>query len=346
MPDLSGNAALDVLIGLAFVYLLFSLLCSAIQETIAGWLDLRANTLVEGLRTLLNQDNPGSAPAAQRAAATGAAAAGVANLQDLQEALYEHPLVAGLYNEERRLGRNRNGPSYLPPRTFAIALLDLLAPQSPDSDPLADLTNIRNEIEQANLPAGTKQALLAIANQVGTSRDKLRKGIEDWFNGSMARVSGWYKRKAQVWLCVIAFVVTIGFNVDTVVIGERLMKDESLRVAVAQQGVTAAQGSAPAAGQGSAPAAGTPTAGSIDERLEEINKQKKLGLPLGHTKEAKGLNHIKAADIPEKLIGLGLSFIMLSLGAPFWFDTLSKLARLRNTGAPEKPQDTAPTADG
>src|SRR5687767_13765682 len=53
MPDLTGSSAVDVAIGLAFVYLLFSLLCSAIQEAIASIFDLRAATLEKGLRNLL-----------------------------------------------------------------------------------------------------------------------------------------------------------------------------------------------------------------------------------------------------------------------------------------------------
>jgi hypothetical protein len=32
-----------------------------------------------------------------------------------------------------------------------------------------------------------------------------------------------------------------------------------------------------------------------------------------------------------------ITVFALMLGAPFWFDTLSKLARLRTTGKPEAP---------
>lgn len=330
MPELTGNAALDVLIGLSFVYLLFSLVCSAIQEGIAGLLDLRAKTLIDGLRNLLNQHSVGSAPEAQRVRTTGEAAADLADLEDLQKRLYEHPLVDALYTEGRLIGSDRKGPSYLPPRTFAIALLDLIAPKSPADDPVS---RIRDQIEAAKLPAGTKQALLAIADEVGTDRDSLRRGIMDWFNGAMARVSGWYRRKAQVIISVIALLVTVGFNVDTLVIGERLVKDETVRVAVAQQGLAAGQGQAP-------------TADSIDAQIKEIKDAKELGLPLGWTKEAKGLNHIATDELPAKLAGLGVTFIMLSLGAPFWFDTLTRLARLRTTGDPVKAQDTDTAAGG
>jgi hypothetical protein len=39
----------------------------------------------------------------------------------------------------------------------------------------------------------------------------------------------------------------------------------------------------------------------------------------------------------RNLGGWFLTFVAISLGAPFWFDTLSRLSRLRNTGKPETP---------
>ena len=42
----------------------------------------------------------------------------------------------------------------------------------------------------------------------------------------------------------------------------------------------------------------------------------------------------------SKLVGLTLTAVAISFGAPFWFDTLSKLGRLRSGGAP--PPASAP----
>ena len=58
VPNISGNAALDVLIGLFFLYFLLSLVCSAINEAIAAVFRLRSQYLEKGLRRLLEgQDN-------------------------------------------------------------------------------------------------------------------------------------------------------------------------------------------------------------------------------------------------------------------------------------------------
>jgi len=36
--------------------------------------------------------------------------------------------------------------------------------------------------------------------------------IAHWFDGTMDRVSGWYRRKSQTFLYVCAFVLSLGLN--------------------------------------------------------------------------------------------------------------------------------------
>jgi hypothetical protein len=49
-----GLQTLDVILGLAFVYLVLSLGCSAIKEMISQWLNWRAETLRDGIRNMLS----------------------------------------------------------------------------------------------------------------------------------------------------------------------------------------------------------------------------------------------------------------------------------------------------
>jgi hypothetical protein len=48
----------------------------------------------------------------------------------------------------------------------------------------------------------------------------------------------------------------------------------------------------------------------------------------------------------SKLIGLTLTAVAISFGAPFWFDTLSNFARLRSGGAPPPASDAIRTGEG
>lgn len=353
--NLTGNTALDVAIALAFTFLLFSLLCSAIQEGIAGVLDLRARKLEDGLRSMLTDQGPGTAgaPAApdatQPAEVTGPVAAAAqaapapvnqpaAASVSLFDQVLAHDLIRSSYKdalhvERKTLAtvtkvwpltkmRTRRGPSYISGRSFALALLDLLTPGDSAGDPLA---GIQHQIENSNLPAGTKSTLLTMAGKLAKNRDHLRGIVEQWFDDTMGRVSGWYKRQAQIILCVIAAVVTIGLNVNTVAITQRMLKDDSARAAVVQQA-----------------AKPTPT---TKNPVADIDKVGQLGVPFGWGNKKAGDPSKVSGHVPRAILGWLLTFIALSLGAPFWFDALSKLARLRTTGVPEAPHEASPRKD-
>src|SRR5438128_3116255 len=100
-----GLEMLDVAIGIAFVYLLVRLLCSAIVEGAEAILKRRAKDLEMGIGELLRDPK-------------------------LVAQLYDHPLINGLYKGSYSPGM-RNLPSYIPSRSFALAIMDLLI--SPDA---------------------------------------------------------------------------------------------------------------------------------------------------------------------------------------------------------------------
>jgi len=118
----------------------------------------------------------------------------------------------------------------------------------------------------------------------GGDVDAFRRNLEAWFDDTMARVSGWYKRKAQWILAVLGVIIAIGLNANTLTMGERLWKDPAVRNAVVGQATR---------------------------------------------------------DGLHAVFGWLLTIAAISLGAPFWFDTLSRLARLRGTGKPEAPLPTS-----
>src|SRR5947208_9514146 len=135
-----GSDALEVALGTIFIYLVVSMVCSAIREGIEAWLKTRAAYLEYGIRELLHDAN-----------ATGIA-----------RSLYNHPLVYGLfsggYNPTRRdgpsiLAKGNNLPSYIPSKNFALALMDIAA-RGPETDavsshpnaPMISLESIRTHV--------------------------------------------------------------------------------------------------------------------------------------------------------------------------------------------------------
>lgn len=316
-----GSQVPDISVGLVFVYLLLSIICTAANEMIAALLSLRARTLAKGITNLF----------ADR------------RIKGLDELFYDHPLIKSLYRGTRK-------PSYIPARTFALAFLDGIAPVKGDGD------SVMGEIKAAvdGLPSDSelKRQLKIFLQQAGDDFAKFQAGIETWFNDAMARVSGWYKREAQVITLILALVLAGITNADTFQIVKSLSIDSALRASVVtqaqefakhQSGLTAPKPedkteptarSATGEGGGSAPAAKQPVTmdsakGTMTQALENLQQ---LGIPLGWQVAA------KKGEWVNKIIGLLLTTLAISLGAPFWFDLLNKISKIRSAGAiPEPP---------
>lgn len=134
-----GFEILDVVIGLVFVYLLLSLFATALNEYIAAVLNLRGKELARGLYRLLDDvDEKGAVTSARDGLTSRNREAGL-----LTEQLYAHPLIHPLASRQGwiardwpyfwRRSREPRLPSYIPARTFAMALLDVLGVKDPDA---------------------------------------------------------------------------------------------------------------------------------------------------------------------------------------------------------------------
>lgn len=116
---MSALAAVDVAIGLVFAHLLFSLLCSRVNESIASLLQWRAQGLALGIRRLVIGERPPTSEVERRLARLASFEAPL--LADLRlPRLWERRAVQAGRRQPSRL------PSYLPSRTFALALMDAL----------------------------------------------------------------------------------------------------------------------------------------------------------------------------------------------------------------------------
>lgn len=297
-----GSQVLEVATGLAYLYLLLSLICMVLNEWIAGALALRAKTLEIGMRNLL--DDPGTELAAK---------------------VYAHPLVNGLGRRGLRL------PSYISSRTFASALLDIVAPADPTTGPRS-LTETRSLVSQ--LPPGhARDALLALIDQAGGDLAKARANIEHWFDDAMDRVSGWYKRKAQVIVACLGLGVSILLNADTLAIANSLGRDPQL--------VALVGGAAQEIVKQPLPANGKPA----EKRIAEIQSAlQQVRLPIGWSLVPGDARRVPSGlwEWLGKILGLVFTGLAVSLGAPFWFDALGKLVGLRASGPPPKAQPTTP----
>ena len=76
---------------------------------------------------------------------------------------------------------------------------------------------------------GVRRTLALLEREAGGDPVKFRANVETWFNDSMERVSGWYRRRTQLLLLFWAAAITVATNADTLVIAKALWRDPALR---------------------------------------------------------------------------------------------------------------------
>jgi hypothetical protein len=332
MPGLTGLTALDVAIGLFFLYFLLSIVCSTISETIAGALGWRAANLELAIRHLIQ--DPDKVAAFWRNPRIRALGEPVLPRKGIlrRRASDSEEAVPTSGDAVRK-------PSYLPARSVAITLLDTLAPevarQARETDPSAPPS--RDVIRQLREGVGSiendavRTALFDVLDEGRTAVDDFRRGLEGRFDELMDRASGWYKRRAQRAVIAIAIAVTVVGNVDTIQVASGLWNDDALRASVVQQATAASEAPAATAGD------------DLDSLAEDVEDVGELGLPLGWGDA--GTPDSVLGWIGKVLLGWPVTILALAMGAPFWFDVLGKFARLRGTGNREgtsKDDDRAP----
>jgi hypothetical protein len=321
MNGLFGSTVLDVAVGLIFVYLLLAIICTSLNEWIAGILGLRAKNLELGIRQLLDRQ-PGPAKPGDPAAAS-------TNKDWLIAEFYKHPLVTGMKKGDEH-------PSYIPARTFATTLMDIV------SGPEAPLSYSSLQAGVNNLPPGdVKTTLATLLRTTGNTLAEAQKSIETWFDDSMDRVSGWYKRKIQLNTAIVALLLAFVTNADTLRIATTLWHNPELRA----EGVKLAEQRAEASKNGSEPAAANaPTVETtypdasdpLNPKMQPVTQAERAFLTdlLGwqSTPDFKNMESGKTKALLLMLLGWVLTGIAVSLGAPFWFDILNKFINIRGAG--------------
>lgn len=310
-----GSSMLDVAFGLVFVYLLLSIICTAANEIIAGLFRLRSGSLKQGIKEILAQQG----------------------VDGLADRFYDHPLI-------KSLSKGTKKPSYIPSRAFALTLVDLIG-QSKKHGSFLSIDKIRAAVA-GNLPGDSelRNILQLFLDDAGKDTEKVLANIEAWFNASMDRVAGWYKRKIQIITFVVAVAIVGALNADTLQIVRTLSVDDAVRqIIVAQAEEYIKQHPEGIAARLTGGAGGTAEPGleakqpapseTIRKTVAELQQ---FSLPLGWQGKP------KASELPNKILGLLLTVLAVSLGAPFWFDVLSKVSKIRSAGVPPtaaKPQE-------
>ncbi|OIP71156.1 MAG: hypothetical protein AUK43_06975 [Oscillatoriales cyanobacterium CG2_30_40_61] len=322
-------STLNVAIGLFFIYLLLSLLISEIQEFLASSVfDWRAKNLYHSIQFILGDS--------------------------ATELLYQYPLIKSWKDYKQQVNKQSIGPSYIPSTTFALALISVIIEKSgvqPEIDSLTIddfiLAINSEEIQQFFHPDQIKLfKILAIKtkNKAGDTAnfESLETAISDWFQQSMTRASGVYKRQVKLITLAIGFIVAMGLNADTLNIANRLFQEPVLQENLSQSINIVLTNNL-----------NSPLNNCLNSDINSTKDCQELtdnflysylldfsSLPLGwgqsNLNQQFNLGRNMGIQLFKVILGWGLTAIAISMGSSFWFDLLNKLINVRNTGS--KPQ--------
>ncbi|WSH19064.1 hypothetical protein U8Q07_14970 [Rhizobium ruizarguesonis] len=172
---LSFSGILDIAISLIFLYLLISLVCTSLCESIATVLKLRSRSLSVGVAKILEN-------------------------KELIDRFYANGLVQGAISASQWKNAPAKGvptkyghSSYMDSRSFAMALLGSLDPDNP----VPAVADIQQSLSSADLPSGIRDVLSAALTTGARDMTALRDEVASWFDNTMDRLSGEYKRQLK-----------------------------------------------------------------------------------------------------------------------------------------------------
>ncbi|GAB5407637.1 MAG: hypothetical protein BalsKO_00020 [Balneolaceae bacterium] len=217
--NMFGIEALDVVIGLIFIYLLFSLFVSIVNELLSQLFHIRAKELKFSIERMIGLT--------LRKVLYGNSR--INKVKYRSSFFYGSPLwrpykaLLNLFSPNIELGSsqiekkitNQALPSKISRETFADALLEILGDKELREELFTQAPFLKKAYENAQEDIGA-----------------FKKEIENWFDEVMTYTSEWYKQKLRIILIVLGFITAAFFNVDTFTIVQKLSDDPEARATI------------------------------------------------------------------------------------------------------------------
>lgn len=300
----------DIAIALISVFLMLSLLVTAINEAIANLLKMRGRLLYRILDRLLGGKR--------------------SDINSLSAHFFRNPLVicdsAMIHDGNGETPDIANAPpSYMCPKIFARGLIQSVIEFAgePKTSPSLTIDQFKTSLEKIEHD-DLKAILSGFAERAEDNLNTVEGYIEDWFESLMDRVSGIYKRRQMYLTFSIALVVAMSVNLNVIQLVVELYKEDHVISEIELRLESVLD-----------PLDDTQEA-LANLSAEEANKlwNALAATAVGWSEEVKcqGL-------FPWLLTILGwlVAALAATLGAPFWFDVLQKVTNIRSAGPKPKP---------
>ncbi len=344
--------ALEIVIGLIFVYFLLSILASIVQEIFANFTSLRGKLLLKSAASMLELDSK----EAQKA------------LTDMfkNSKVYQKYLTKGFFGGKL--------PAYLSPTQFVTVVKDMLennasseagagersldAPSAGGGNGGIDLSGVKDKDLRGHLE--TLQAQMAlntrdITDDFRQEINKAEQAIATYFDEMMSLTSSWYKRNVQYIIVTIGFLIAVAFDADTFAIYRSLSQNSSARQEVLQIATDFVASDSYSKYQSPGVNPDSASQEEISANLDSLKGQLNMliqedlegaATPLGLGWKESDYKGVSVWDWLLKLLGWAVTALAISQGAPFWFDLLKLLTRSGGQGGQQPVTIKVETGDG
>jgi hypothetical protein len=338
---------IDIAITLSYTYFLLSLIVTAILEVINTLRENRAKFLKNAIETLFSGDD----------------------WKEFGELITKSPFLDPLKDFSKN--SKTNFPSYISPENFALIFYNTVKEKAEKDFHIIDLKpELNDKFKQLisnsglnfeeikdfrkfdfaylkaalkddnfKIPENLKKVMSGFIEMPEMNFEKFMAAIQKYFNESMDRLNGWYKKHVQYITFIVSFIITLSLNVDTISITKTLWEDQPKLKKVTNTIVASYKSLDSTLMKGQYSVDSSNVDSLNNKIIKNIENVRQLDSVLSNVNIPIGWNNVKFceskslfSDLLIKLIGLLITTIAISLGAPFWFDMLKKIISIRGVG--------------
>jgi hypothetical protein len=336
-----GSVTLDIVIGLVFVYLLYSLLATIIAELIVSWLGVRARMLRQAIeRMLVDRYYEDTGRKWYQKLLHPFAIFFLYEFREFKTGMagrfYRQPSIKYLAKGKTSYWGifSSSKPSYLRPDNFSETLIQMLKSKGAGD---TDMQKIGFCLKFNTLqiqPNSLKQITGIFADAAGDP-DKFKEKLNQWYNEMMERLSGWFKRKIQFILFVIGLIMAITFNVDSINIAKKLAKDKNAREQLVQMAISASDSNSAIAKALAQSNDSTLNDSLLQEGYRQVKQASEdAGMVLGLGWNLEKLSKIYAREIPNTRVVTCWNYATVvtpcGVHPKSWKSDSMRMARLNN----------------
>ncbi|MEN9564225.1 MAG: hypothetical protein RIR73_2469 [Chloroflexota bacterium] len=287
---MSISQALEVVIGLIFVYYVLGSIVSLITQWINEAFETRGKSLERHLMKIVGDKHVGEFVK-------------LPQLQALRPIRYKGLLgFATSATEPKKLEK-------IPAATLVDSYFDFVGLTASKEFELDELKQLITAFPDSE----GKQAMLKWVGQGVTNIEELRKRTSMYFAGVMDQASATFRSNARSFVIVLSMLLTFLLGTDSIQLAQTLWSNAGIRaIAVAQATMVVQQDNV-----------ANEDIDSLIQQLLDLNIVK-IGWWQTDLPQTGSFNEWTLFII-LKIIGLGLTAVAVSQGSSFWYDLLKKL---------------------